>query len=150
SGGQHNGTLFAFNNTFIAGDGRIQFLSANATGATIVAENNIFYGSANILGTLGGGITGSNNWVQSSATIPATFAATVAGSSPGFINQQGRSFHLISASGCRNKGLNSMTFIDGTGTSHSGVPILEYVNHLINRPRPKDAQLDIGAYEYSA
>jgi hypothetical protein len=150
SGGQHNGTLFAFNNTFIAGDGRIQFLSANATGATMVAENNIFYGSANILGTLGGGITGSNNWVQSSAIIPATFAATVAGSSPGFINQQARNFHLISSSGCRNNGLNTLRFFDGTGISHSGLPILEYVNHLMNRPRAKDAQLDIGAYEYSA
>ena len=149
SGGQHNGTLFAFNNTFIAGDGRIQFLSANTTGATIVAENNIFYGSASILGTVGGGITGSNNWLQSNATVPATFAATVAGNNPGFINQQARNFHLASASGCRNKGFNSLIFLDGTGTSHSGVPILEYVNHLMNRARTKDAQLDIGAYEYS-
>lgn len=44
SGGQHNGTLFALNNTFLAGDGRIQFLSANVQGATIVADNNIFSG----------------------------------------------------------------------------------------------------------
>ena len=64
SGGQHNGTLYAFNNTFIAGDGRIQFLSANASGATILACNNIFYGSDQIVGTLGGGISGSNNWLQ--------------------------------------------------------------------------------------
>ena len=73
SGGQHNGTLFAINNTFVAGDGRIQFLSANAAGATIVANNNIFCGSDKVVGTLGGGISGSDNWLQSTATIPTNF-----------------------------------------------------------------------------
>lgn len=42
---QHNGTLYAFNNTFIAGDNCHQFLSANAAGASMVARNNIFFGS---------------------------------------------------------------------------------------------------------
>ena len=148
SGGQHNGTLYAFNNTFLAGDGRIQFLSANAAGATILACNNIFYGSGQIVGTLGGGIAGSNNWLQSSATVPATFYASVAGTDPGFVNRTVRDIHLTAASACRNRGLNALLYLDGTGAGHSGLPALEYLNHLQNRPRPSDGQLDLGAYEY--
>jgi hypothetical protein len=148
SGGQHNGTLYAFNNTFVAGDGRIQFLSANAAGATVLAHDNIFYGSDKIVGTLGGGISGSNNWMQSSATVPATFYASVTGSDPGFINRAARDFHLTAGSSCRNQGLNALLYLDGSGAAHSGLPTLEYVNHLQNRSRPSDGQTDIGAYEY--
>ena len=147
-GGQHNGTLFAFNNTFIAGDGRIQFLSANATGAVVVAENNVFYGSAQIVGTLGGGISGSNNWLQSTATVPATFYASTQASDPGFVNRLARDLHLTAASSCRNRGLNGLLYLGGTGAEHPGLPTLEYVNHLQNRPHPSDGQTDLGAYEY--
>jgi len=148
SGGQHNGTLFAFNNTFIAGDGRIQFLSANATGACVVANNNILYGSDRITGAVGGGIGGSNNWMQSGAIVPGTFFTTVQGSDPGFIDRAQRNFHLTSGSVCRNRGLNSLTCLDGAGGVHSGVPVLEYVDPLKGRPRPDDGKLDLGAYEY--
>ncbi len=148
SGGQHNGTLYAFNNTLIAGDGRIQFLSANASGATVTACNNIFYGSGQIVGTLGGGITGSNNWLQSSATVPATFYGSIAGTAPGFVNAAARDVHLTAGSSCRNRGLNALQYLDGTGSAHSGLPTLEYVNHLQSRPRPSDGQPDVGAYEY--
>ena len=144
SGGQHNGTLYAFNNSFVAGDGRIQFLSANAAGATVLAHNNVFYGSDKIVGTLGGGISGSNNWVQSTATMPATFYATVAGSDPGFVNRAARDLHLTAGAGCRNRGLNALQYSDGAGAGLSGLPTFEYVN----RPRPADGQTDLGAYEY--
>jgi hypothetical protein len=148
SGGQHNGTLFAFNNTFIAGDGRIQFLSANATAATVLAHNNIFCGSDKVVGSVGGGISGSNNWLQATATVPAAFYASVSGSDPGFVNRAVRDAHLTAASSCRNQGLNALLYLDGTGVAHSGLPTLEYVNHLQNRPRPSDGQTDLGAYEY--
>ena len=117
SGGQHNGTLYAFNNTFVAGDGRIQFLSANATGATVVAHNNVFYGSDKIVGTLGGGITGSNNWMQTTATVPATFYASTTGSDPGFVNRAARDLRLTAASSCRNRGLNAFLYLDGAGVA---------------------------------
>ncbi len=149
SGGQHNGTLFAFNNTFVAGDGRIQFLTANAAGAGIIAANNIFSSSGTITGTPGTGISGSNNWAQSTGTIPSGFANTVSGTDPGFINLKGRNFHLTSTSGCRDKGLNMLSFLDGSAASGSGAALFEYVIHLKNRPRPKDTRIDIGAYEYS-
>ena len=148
SGGQHNGTLYAFNNTFVAGDGRIQFLSANAAGATVVADNNVFYGSDKIVGTLGGGISGSNNWVQSSASVPATLYGSTTGSDPGFVNRVARDLHLTASSGCRDRGLNVLLYLDGTGAAHSGLPTLEYVSPLQSRPRPSDGQTDLGAYEY--
>jgi len=148
SGGQHNGTLFAFNNTFIAGDGRIQFLSANASGASIVANNNIFYGSDRTVGTLGGEISGSNNWLQSSANVAPTFASTLQGNDPGFIDCVARNLHLRSGSPCRNQGLKPLAFLDGTGTTRSGSPTMEYVNHSQNRSRPDDGHIDLGAYEY--
>jgi len=148
SGGQHNGTLFAFNNTFVAGDGRIQFLTTNAIGAAVVARNNIFYGSDKIVGTPGAGITGSNNWMQSSAIIPATFFANVQANEPGFVNRTSRNFHLTAASICRNRGLGSLTCMDGVGASQSGLPTLEYLNHQQTRSRLSDGQIDIGAFEY--
>ena len=150
SGGQHNGTLYAFNNTFIAGDGRIQFLSANAAGATVVAHNNVFYGSDKTVGTLGGGISGTYNWLQSSATVPATFYTSTTGSDPSFVNRAARDLHLTASSGCRNRGLNALLYLDGTGAAHSGLPTLEYVNHVQSRPRSSDGQTDLGAYEYRA
>jgi hypothetical protein len=149
SGGQHNGTLFAFNNTFVAGDGRIQFLSANGTNASIIANNNIFYGSGQIVGTTGGGVGGSNNWMQSTATVPASFFMTASGAAPGFVNGSARDFRLTRASACRNQGLNLLAFLDGAGVAHSGIPLFEYVNHLQQQPRPNDGQIDLGAYEYS-
>jgi hypothetical protein len=148
SGGQHNGTLFAFNNTFIAGDNRIQFLSANATGAVVVAKNNILYGSDKIVGTLGGGISGSNNWMQSTAIVPASFFANVQTNEPGFVNRTGRNFHLTAAAICRNRGLNSQSYLDGVGASQPGLPTLEYLNQQQTRSRLSDGQIDIGAYEY--
>jgi hypothetical protein len=149
SGGQHNGTLFAFNNTFIAGDSRIQFLGANMTNATIIAENNIFYGSGQLVGTVGGGVSGTNNWVQSTATVPASFSATTKGTDPAFVNRSARDLRLTKNSPCRNLGVNVLSYLDGAGLAHSGVPTIEYVNHQQSRARASDGQLDLGAYEYS-
>jgi hypothetical protein len=147
-GGQHNGTLYAFNNTFVAGDGRIQFLSANATGATVEAHNNVFCGSDKIVGTPGGGISGSNDWMQSTATVPATFYASTTGIDPGFVNRAVRDVHLTAASSCRNRGLNALQYLNGTGVVLPGLPTLEYVSPLQSRPRRSDGQTDLGAYEY--
>jgi hypothetical protein len=150
SGGAHNGTLFAFNNTFIAGDNRIKFLSANATGSTLIADNNVFHGSDQIVGTSGDGATGANNWMPTTATVPAGFTGSVLGSDPGFVDRANRNLLLNATSGCRNQGLGSFTFLDGAGISQSGVPSFEYVNHQQCRARPTDATLDLGAYEYAA
>ena len=148
-GGKHTGTLFAFNNTFVAGDGRIQFLSANASGANIVAANNIFYGSDKIVGTGATAISGSNNWLPANASVPAAFSTTTPGSAPGFVDVAARNFHLIAASPCRDKGLDAVTFVDGAGVAHPGAPAFEYVAPAQGRARVADGRLDLGAYEFA-
>lgn len=49
SGAGHDGTLFAFHNTFIAGDGRIKFFTLDDPHARAVIQNNVFLGSIQIL-----------------------------------------------------------------------------------------------------
>jgi hypothetical protein len=149
SGGAHRGTLYFFNNSCIAGDGRIQFLSANAPDATVLAENNVFYGSDHILGTVGGGIIGSNNWFQSRASLPVTFSGSLRGADPGFVDARAHNFHLTPTSGCRDQGLSTLEYLDGNGLSHSGVPTIEYVDPMQHRPRLRDKELDLGAYGYA-
>jgi hypothetical protein len=89
-----------------------------------------------------------NNWMQSTATVPATFSSSVTGTDPGFVNRATRDVHLTVASACRNRGLNALVYWDGTGAARAGLPTLEYVTPLQSRPRPSDGQLDLGAYEY--
>jgi hypothetical protein len=148
SGGAHNGTLHAFNNTFVAGDGRIQFLSANTAGAGILARNNVFFGSDRIVGSTGAGINGDHNWLPASAAVPATFGANPQGTDPGFADRSARDFQLSANSACRDQGLNQLDFLDGAGVSHPGLPTFEYVSSEAHRARPADGRLDLGAYEY--
>ena len=48
-GAGHDGTLFAFHNTFIAGDNRIKFVTLADPQASAVIRNNVFVGSGQIL-----------------------------------------------------------------------------------------------------
>lgn len=147
-GGAHNGTLYAINNTFVAGDGRIYFLDSNSAGASVVASNNAFFGSDTIVN--GGPSSGSNNWVASSATVPPGFSATVKGAAPGFADAVNRDLHLLSSSPCRDAALAMPTFVDGNGARQPGVPTLEYVVDLRATLRLDDGTLDIGAYEFGS
>ena len=149
SGGAHNGTLNAINNTFVAGDSRINFLDANISGASIVATNNIFYNSLT-LSTGNGPVSGTNNWAQSGASIPAGMIGTVLGSDPSFVNPGVSDYHLTAASPCINIGANSPTYLDGNGVAHSAVPTQEYVLQLQSAARSSDGQLDDGAYEFNS
>jgi hypothetical protein len=69
SGGSHNGTLYLVDNTLVAGTSSIGFLQMYASEAKIVATNNIFYGSSNVINANYGSITGTNNWMPSTATV---------------------------------------------------------------------------------
>jgi hypothetical protein len=148
SGGSHNGTLFLVNNTLIAGSPSIQFLTANAVDGSIVAINNIFRGSDVISPASDySRVTGWNNFVDSTATVPSGFSTNISGD-PGFVNEFQRDFHLTSTSVCRNGGSGSPTYVDGAGVSHSAVPVFEYVNHTQSTTRVSDTSLDLGAYEF--
>ncbi|HJZ87668.1 MAG TPA: hypothetical protein VKN99_20980, partial [Polyangia bacterium] len=148
-GGAHNGTLYLINNTFMAGDARIYFVDANASGASIVASNNIFYNSNTITGG-NGPLSGSNNCVPSTAAVPSGLGATVMAADLGLASPSSRDFHLLAGSPCRDAAVGAPTYTDGAGGSQSGVPMFEYVVDLQQVPRPSDGRLDIGAYEYGA
>ncbi len=49
SGGKHQGTLFLFRNTFVAGDPRITFITLADPQARAVIQNNVFLGSQRLL-----------------------------------------------------------------------------------------------------
>jgi hypothetical protein len=85
--------------------------------------------------------------MQASALVPESFAATVQGASPGFVNRAQGDFHLNSASACRDHGLNTLVFVDGEGLSHPGAPTEECVAPTRRRARQNDGRLDIGAFE---
>jgi plastocyanin len=143
-GGTHTGTLYCLNNTFIAGDSRINFVDVNISAASAVLKNNIFSNSS----TIGDGtLSGTNNWMLSSAAIPPGVTSTVLGSDPGLVNPGARDCHLVSGSQCVNAGASSPSYVDGTGASQSGVPTLQYVVDFSSVARPVNGTLDIGAYE---
>jgi MYXO-CTERM domain-containing protein len=149
SGGAHDGSLYAINNTFVAGDSRIYFLDANVANALVVAVNNVFVNSNTIAGTGTGSVVGQNNWIPSSAAVPTGFNATRQGANPGFVDGPARNFHLIASSPLIGGGFSAPAYLDGNGASQSGVPVFEYVLDLAHSARPIDATLDIGAYEYA-
>ena len=151
TGGPHNGTLYLINNTLIAGSTSIGFVRTSAPGVSVVATNNIFYGSNNIVQAgLANGISGSNNWFPNTAIVPPNFTAITFGADPGLANIAGGDYHLLATSTARNIGLASPVYYDGNGVSHSGVPTLQYVQPLSITTRPSDTGMDAGAYGFGS
>lgn len=147
-GGAHQGTLYAYNNTFIAGATSNIFLFSNRTGSPIVARNNIFVGSLKIADGSAGAVTGANNWLPTGATVPGGFTGSVLGMAPGFVSANS-DLHLLVGAASRNIGVAGSTYADGAGASQSGVPAFTYegLGNLV--ARASDGSLDAGAYEYS-
>lgn len=147
--GSHQGTLYACNNTFIAGASTHVFLFSSLAGSPIVARNNIFVGGAKIGDGSVGAVSGANNWLPTGATAPAGFTGSVLGAAPGFVSANG-DLHLQAGAGARNIGVGGSTYLDGSGTSRSGVPTHTYegLGNLV--ARVSDGSLDAGAYEYAA
>jgi hypothetical protein len=148
SGGAHVGTLYAFANTFAAGNANIVFLDANHPQAAVQASGNVFVGSTKLWSGGSGSIAGTGNWAPDGAAIPSGITATPTGASPGFIDQIGRDFHLAPTSPCCDIGAAALSYRDGGGASHAGLPALEYVPHLQTVVRASDGYPDAGAYEY--
>ncbi len=149
-GGTHNGTLYLINNTLIAATTDIGFLRSSASNSSVIAINNVFYGSNTIVNTTyNHDISGSNNWFPNTANIPSSFTNSTTGTDPGFLNPGLGDFHLLATSPARNIGIVNPTFFDGNGVSHSGIPTLQYLSPLNSTARPTDTGLDAGAFGYS-
>jgi len=149
-GGAHNGTLYLINNTLIAGSSSIGFLRSSASNSAIVAANNVFYGSDTIVQAgWTTNVSGSNNWMSNTASIPGGFSQTVTGTLPGFVDAASYNYQLTAASPLRDIGLAAPVYVDGNGVSHSAIPTFSYVHPLSSMPRASDGKLDAGAYEFS-
>lgn len=145
-GGKRDGCLFLVNNTLIAGEGRIEFLSASASTARVVAANNIFYGSSHITRNDGARVVGTNNWVGQGASIPTGFTNTLQGAAPGFVDEIQRNYHLRMSSICWESGMSRPTGEDGEGKSVSTIARFEYQPPLGRVPRIDFAKPSLGAF----
>ena len=85
--------------------------------------------------------------MPATATLPAGFTNSIAGTDPGFVGRVARDYHLTVASPALNAGVNSPTAVDGSGTTISATPQYEYVDLTTSFPRPVSGALDLGAYE---
>ena len=152
------GTLYFYNNTVVstrAGNTTLFRLSSNEENCD--ARNNIFYNTA--AGTSlammddTGVLTISHNWMkngwrQSHGTPTGTLnnnGTSVLGTSPGFVNEAGQDFKLLTTSTAVNA---------GTGLNANVLPadnvVRQYVKHQLSEARPVSGIFDIGAYEFSA
>lgn len=140
------GTLFLFNNTFVAGTPRIQFVRLWEATNDLVAYNNIFVGSGKPLEAASGKMKGASNLLSGNA--PAGFANTLKGSDPLFVNTAARDFHLQRGSPCVNAGApaDALSYTDGDGNAQKAFPDRQVVLPMNSEPRPKKAGLDIGAF----
>lgn len=152
----HNGTLYAYNNTIIARDNRINYLWVSPTSAAnslIVAANNVFYdptGTPAIVNASSpvGTISGANNWwLTGSATTPGVFSGTLTGTDPGFADFPGGNYVPLAGSPLVDAAMNGLTYVDGDGVTRSLTVNYQYMFGEGMVLRPADGSLDIGAYE---
>ncbi len=116
----HNGTLYMFNNTLVAGSPEIVFIQLADPKARLVARNNIFLGSRHILKQKvpARSVVGTHNWMPADAEIPAGFTATLSGADPGFVGAAARDFRLDPGSPCAAAGSAALEYVDGDGVRH--------------------------------
>lgn len=95
SGGGHDGTLFLFHNTLIAGDARIRFITLDDPRARAVIANNVFVGSEQILSLPRPplSVTANHNLLPKGAPLPEGWTDTP-GAPPQYTDGNGVSHTL--------------------------------------------------------
>jgi chitodextrinase len=159
--GQSRGCYRFMNNTFIHRNGDpASHIFAHFAVESVEMHNNVFYiTSSDVFDdseaswVSGRRVSGSNNWVHSSAGYPAEWTGTLTGTSPGFADMPNNL--LLPAAG-------SPLIDAGTGstTSPAGSPFPNPLAAPLFHPpqwalipvgtaevRPGDGAIDIGAYE---
>lgn len=157
TGRYRKGTLYFYNNTVISTrNGRTTLMRLSTSDEHADCRNNIIYVTdpGNELSLLDedGTLDLRNNWIKpgwaNSFSGPADvndLGGNVEGTSPGFVDEAGRDYHLAAGSGCIDSGaaLPGAVLPDHDLTR-------QYVEHQESEPRPVDGTLDIGAYEWSS
>lgn len=133
----------AYYNTFIGSGGRAGFVhlsNADQTPMHADISNNIIFGTTRPVyaDDASGVITGSNNWLLSTAS-PNGLTASVVGTDPGFTNAAGNDFTLAPGSAC----------INAAASPANGAPDREYYRdeNVTREYRVRAAAHDIGAFE---
>ena len=121
SGSTHNGTLYAYNNTFIAADPRIRFITLADPLAGATVQYNIFVGSRQIVWQMKPAVScqGVGNWLPTNAVIPAGWTDTAAGPDPGFTDPAKGDYTLKSTSLMPRPGPGGLAYTDGDGARHT-------------------------------
>lgn len=93
SGASHNGTLYLFHNTFIAGNAKIHFITLPDARAHLVAANNLFAGSTQIFvaAPAPASVVAAHNVLPAGAALPAGWSQEPSG---------------------------ALQYVDGDGTAH--------------------------------
>ncbi len=151
------GTLYFYNNTVVSKrTGNTTIFRLSSQDETCIAANNIFYvtgpGHLLALSNRDGTLKIKNNWLKTGwvkSHEGSGFSGSVldlggnlSGSEPGFNDFASMDLGLSLSSPCVDRGSNE---IPGMDLDH---PVLfQYVKHQKGVKRPKDAIIDIGAYE---
>ena len=153
-----NGALYAIANTFVmANPSNRLFHVLTSTPAPapthIYLYNNIVY--ATVAGTqltadstTAGYVSGSNNFIADGiGGVPATVTGTIGGTDPMFASPT--DYHLAATSPAIDRGFGTATYVDGSGATADGTPMLEPTPPIGTEPRyVVGGAIDLGAFEY--
>lgn len=147
-GGSHDGTLYLYHNTFVAGNPRIQFVNLADAKARAVIRNNIFIGSRNLLveSRPAVSVVADHNFLPANAVVPPGWMDNITGTDPGFVDAAARDFHLKPDALPKDKGGSPLQYVDGDGVTHTLAVDQSYVPDLKLAPRQDAGAPDIGAY----
>lgn len=151
-----HGTLYFHNNTLVSRrTGNTTLVRLSTDGDSADVRDNILFvtatGSRLALLDQDGYLVATQNWLKtgwvashSGVAVDVINNGQVTGTAPGFVDLTTDNVELAPGSPC----------IDAAAALHPAVlpehvPVREYVRHQMNRPRPNDGQLDIGAYEFA-
>jgi hypothetical protein len=157
-GDYRKGTLYMYNNTLVSTrTDRTTLLRLSTNEETADFRNNIVFptlaGNTVALLDQTGLLLLSHNWfkpgwVSTFGTLDGTIlddGTAVTGASAGFVDLAGQDFRLAAGSNAINNG----TALPAAVTPLHAV-VRQYVKHQSSEPRPANAAMDIGAYEYSS
>lgn len=151
TGKKHDGTLYCFHNTFIAGTPRVTFVGLSTPDVKAVLINNIFWGSDKIAAGKSADIKGSNNLFDSGGNPPGGLTNSIKIGDAGWVDQAKRDFHLRPGSPCINVGApaDQLVYMNSKGQKFTAVADRQPLPPLNVEPRAKNGPPDAGAYELS-
>ncbi len=151
------GVLYFYNNTVISKrTSNTTIFRLSSHDETCIATNNIFYVTASdhhlALSNRDGILKLKNNWIKNgwvkshegggfSGSV-IDLGGNLSGNDPGFKDLSAMDLGLILSSPCKDAGTNQIQGVDGDHRV-----LFQYQKHQKCVKRPKDTQIDIGAFE---